>query len=198
MERSPPTGTTSRRSLLQRGTALAGAVALAGCTEDVGEELLPNEHWPVADLLPELPVHQRTDTLEVGIEELSTVEIEDVDGFATALEERGIALESVEEATETLRVEYVETDPERRGVLQVVARVAGAYAALVDAGFEARALELTFLESDGSAIGVAEIATDWAVEFNEGEISAGEYGELVAGTIESKREPPEPDVVSEE
>lgn len=198
MERSPSSGTTSRRFLLRRGTALAGAVALAGCTRDVGEELLPNEHWPVADLLPDLPVHQRKDVLEAGIEELSATDVEDVDGFEATLEEHGLEFESVEETTEMLRLEYVETDPERRGVLEVVARVAGAYAALVDAGFEARALELTFLESDGSAIGVAEIATEWAVEFNEGEISAGEYGELVAGTIESRREPPEPDVVSEE
>lgn len=199
MDRLPFSGGTSRRTVLRRsGIALAGALALAGCTEDVGEELPPNEHWPVSELVPELPVNRRKDVLVAGIEELSTADIEDVDGFVAALEEHDIALESVEEMVEKLSVEYVETDPERRGVLEVAGRVAGAYTALVDAGYEAKALELVFFEPDESAIGVVEIATDWAIEFNEGVLSAGEYAELVAGTIESKREPPEPDVAPDE
>ena len=59
-------------------------------------------------------------------------------------------------------------------------------------------LELVLFETDGSTIGVVEIATEWAIEFNEGALSAGEYGELVAGTIESKRKPPEPDVAPDQ
>lgn len=199
MDRLQFSGGTNRRTVLRRGgVALAGALALAGCTEDVGEELPPNEHWPVSDLVPELPVDRRKDVLVAGIEELSTADIEDVDGFVAALEEHDIALESVEEMVEKLSVEYVETDSERRGVLEVAGRVAGTYAALVDAGYEAKALEFVFFEPDESAIGVVEIATDWAIEFNEGVLSAGEYAELVAGTIESKREPPEPDVAPDE
>lgn len=180
--------------LLRGGAALAGALSLSGCTEDVGEELPPNERWPTAEVVPDLPVRQRSDVLEAGIEELSGAAVDDVDGFLAALEERGLDFESVEEVAERLHLEYVETDPERRGTYEVTGLVAGAYAALVDAGFEARALELVFVEADGATIGVAEVATEWAREFVEETLSTGEYGELVAGTIESKREPPDPDV----
>ncbi|WP_247000081.1 hypothetical protein [Halosolutus gelatinilyticus] len=193
-ERSVTRG-TSRRSALRRGAAaIAGTIALAGCTEDVGEELPPNEHWPIVEAVPDLPVRQRSDVLEARIEELSGLEIADVDGFTAALEERGVAFETVEEETEQLHLEYVETAPERHGTLEIVGSIAGAYAALVDAGFRALALELVFLEPDGETIGVAEIATEWAVRYVQDRLSAGEYGELVAGTIETRREPPEPDV----
>lgn len=199
MDRSAFSRATSRRTVLRRGgAALVSTFALAGCTEDVGEDLPPNERWPTAELVPELPVHEQTDVLRAGIEELSGAEIGDVDEFVAALEERTLEFEAVEEVAERLSLEYVETDPGRRGTLEVVAPVAGAYAALVDAGFETRALELVLFETDGSTIGVVEIATEWAIEFNEGALSAGEYGELVAGTIESKRKPPEPDVAPDE
>lgn len=183
--------------LRRGGAALAAAVGLSGCTGDVGEELPPNEHWPTAELLPDLPVHQRSDVLKDGIEALSTADIEDVEAFVAALEERDIEFEAVEEVADKLSVEYIERDPTNRGTLEVTGLVAGAYAALVASGFEARALELVFFERDGSALGVAEIDTEWAVEYDEGALSTGEYGELVAGTIKSLRTPPEPEVTPE-
>lgn len=196
MERRRVAGeATSRRSLLLRGgAAIAGTLALAGCTEDVGEEFPANEHWPSADLVPDLPVRERTEVLESGIEELSDADVADAEGFVAILEERDLRFESVERVVEGLHLEYVETDSERRGTLRVVALVAGAYAALVAGGFEGRGLELVFLEANGSTIGLAEVATERAVAFNEGALSASEYGELVAGTIETRRKPPDPDV----
>lgn len=200
MERSQTGGgRTSRRRLLRRtGATVAGSVLLAGCTEDVGEELPPNEHWTVANLLPDLPVHERMRVLVAGIEDLSDESITDVETFVTALEERGLELESVEVVVEQLHLEYVEPDPERRGMLEVTGMIAGAYAALVAGGFEGRGLEVVVFETDGSTIGIVEIATEWAVEFVEGGLTAEEYGELVAATIESRRTPPEPDVAPDE
>lgn len=191
--------TASRRSLLRRGgAALVGSFALAGCTEDVGEELPANEHWPVAGLLPDLPVRERSEILEDRIEAFADDDVGDVDEFVAALEERGLEFESVEEVVELLHLEYAEANLERRGTLEVTGAVAGAYAALVDGGFEARGLELVFSEADGSTVGVLEIATAWALEYNEGILSTAEYGELVAGSIESRREPPEHDVAPDE
>lgn len=191
--------TTSRRSLLRRGgAALAGSLALAGCTEDVGEELPANEHWPVADRLPDLPVQERSDVLEAGIEAFADADVDDVDGFVAVLEERGHEFESVEAVVELLHLEYAAASLARRGTFEVTGAVAGAYAALVDGGFEARGLELVFAEPDGSTVGVVEIATEWALEYNEGALSAAAYGELVAGSIESRREPPEHDVAPDE
>lgn len=189
----------TRRTVLRRGAgALAVSVALAGCTEDVGEEFPPNDHRPVADLVPDLPVRDRRDVLVDGIEDLAAADIDDLESFLSALEERGLEFESVSEVADVLHLEYVGPDLERTGTLAVAAAVAGAYAALVAADFEARALELVLLTSPESPFGVLEIATDWAVEFDEGALSAAAYGELVAGTIESVHEPPEPDVAPEE
>ena len=189
----------SRRALLRRGgAAVATAVALAGCTEDVGEELPANEHRPVADLVPDLPVRERSDVLEEGIEALADADVGDVEAFVTVLEDRGVEFESVEEVVELLHLEYRASALERRGTLDVVAAVAGAFAALVDGGFEGRGLELVFAEADGSTVGVLEVATEWAADYNAGSLSTAEYGELVEGSIESRRDPPEHDVAPDE
>lgn len=200
MERPSATGRTARRRpLLRRGAlALAGAVALAGCTEDVGEELPGNEHRPVADLVPDLPVRERSDVLEDGIEALADADVAGVGDFLMVLEERGVEFEAVEEVVELLHLEYRASALERRGTLDVVAAVAGAFAALVAGGFEGRGLELVFAEADGSTVGVLEVATEWASDYNAGELSTGEYGELVEGSIESRRDPPEHDVAPDE
>lgn len=58
---------------------------------------------------------------------------------------------------------------------------AGAYTALTEGGFEARTLELVFLESDGSTIDVVEVAIEWATKFNEGDC-------LVGSLVNSSRE----------
>lgn len=198
-ERSPPNRRIGRRAAILRGaTAIAGTLALAGCTDDVGEELPANEHWPIADLVPDLPVEQRESVIEARIEELSAAEIDDVDSFVAELESRNVEFESVAEVADLLHLEYVETDLERRGTLELAGSVAGAFAALVDAGVEPRGLELVVFETDGTTIGVVEIATEWATAYNEGALSAGAYGEHVAATIESRREPPDPDVAPEE
>jgi len=199
MDRPPATASTSRRTLLKRGAlTLVPAVALAGCTSDVGEELPGNEHWPVSGFIPDLPIEQRHETMAARIEEFAAADIRDIEGFVAVFEDRGVAFESVEEVADQLHLEYVEPDPEERGFLHIFGAVAGAYASLVDAGVEPRALELVLFETDGSTIGVGEIATDWASAYNEGDFSAAAYGEHVITTVESRREPPEPGVEPEE
>lgn len=198
MDRSSRETATRRTALLRAGAALAGTLALSGCTQDVGEELPANEHWPISEFVPELPVDERSAVLEAGIEALSDAEIDDVDGFVATLEDRGFEFEAVEEVADLLHLEYVERNPVRNGTYEVAGLVAGAYAALVDAGFEARGAELVFSAANGNTIGVVEVATEWATAFNEGTLSTGEYGEHVAATIESRRQPPEPDVAPDE
>lgn len=189
----------SRRRLLHRGgTALVVSIALAGCTEDVGEELPANKHWPSTELAPNLPVREQSEILERRIEEVSGPSITDIEDFVTVLDDRGIEFESVTEVVGMLHVEYIETDIRRRGILNVTGMIAGAYAALVIEGFDGRGLELVVFGADGSTIGIIEIATRWAVEFNKGVLSAAEYGELVAGTIETKRTPPQHDIAPDE
>lgn len=185
-------GFVTRRRLLRRGgVGLAATVALAGCTEEIGEELPPTEEEPVSERVPDLPVTERTEILEAGISAFEGVEIADTDAFKEELDEYGVAIESVEEELEVLTVEYVEQDRRTAGVLHNVGPIAGAYASLLEAEYDAEALEITILDPDSTTFGAAEIETIIAEEYNRDELTAKEYGELVSGTIETRRLPPD-------
>lgn len=164
---------------------------MAGCTEDIGEEFPPAEEEPVSELRPDLPVTERTEVLEEGIVAFEGVDVPDIETLEAELEEYGVAIESVEEELEVLTVEYVEQDRRNAGVLDNLGPIAGAYASFVDAGFEGEALELTILDPDSTTFGAAEIETIIIDRYNRGELTAKEYGELVAGTIETRRLPPD-------
>ncbi|WP_255167611.1 hypothetical protein [Natrononativus amylolyticus] len=190
-------GGLSRRRAL-RLCGVAGVAALAGCTEDVGEELPANTKWPVSELKPALPVTERTDVLEERIEAMAEREIDDVDAFADAFEEYALEVESVEETEDVLTIEYVNTKLYEEGNLHDIGPIAGAYAALVDAGHGSDVLGITILDAAPASFGSASIDGAWAQRYNEDELTAKEYGELVAGTVESKRHPPEVGVSPDE
>lgn len=176
----------NRRAVL-RWCGLLGLSGLAGCTRDVGEQFPPNEKAPVSELRPDLPVAERTDVLEAGITELSSQSIGDEEALTRALEEHGVTIESTERVLDALELEYVADRSRERGPLYGIGRIAGAYAALVESGYDARVLEITVLQPTGSAYGVAEVETKYAKRYNAGRLSAKEYGELIAGSIESER-----------
>ncbi|MFC4437337.1 MULTISPECIES: hypothetical protein [Natrialbaceae] len=194
MESGFPSGNASRslrrRRLLQLG-GLGGLLLLSGCTEDVGEELPPNTEWPVAELKPELPVAERTEVLEERIQAMADAEITDEDEFAEAFDEYAFEIESVEREQEVLTVEYVSTERYAEGTLHDVAPIAGAFAALLESDYDALALSITTLDGAPAAYGSAYVEAEWAEAYNEGELTAKEYGELVEGTVESERQPPE-------
>ncbi|WP_306057708.1 hypothetical protein [Natronococcus wangiae] len=180
----------NRRRLLQLAS-LGGVSLLSGCTEDVGEELPPNREWPVAELKPKLPVEEQTEVLEERIEAMADAEIADEDEFAAAFDEYAFEIESVEREREVLTVEYVSTERYAEGTLHDVAPIAGAFAALLESGYDVLALGITALDGAPAAYGSASVEAEWTEAYNEGGLTAKEYGELVAGTIESERQPPE-------
>lgn len=188
----PGPSSRSRRAVLRRGAiALAGMASLAGCVEEMGEEFPPNTKTPVSERVPELPVTEKTDKLEEGITAMADEGIDDPESFGTAIEEYGIEVESVEVEFDVLTIEYINTELYEYGNIQDVAPIAGAYAALIDSGYGATALEITILDAAASSFGAAEIGTGLAEQYISGEFTAKEYGELVAETIESKRHPPD-------
>ncbi|NKE34740.1 hypothetical protein GWG54_02705 [Natronococcus sp. JC468] len=182
--------TRTRRRLLRVGGAV-GVALLSGCTADVGEQLPPNRKQPTSELTPELPVRERTTLLEERIEAFDGATIEDEDGFAAAFDDDALEVESVERSQEVLTIEYVNTESYAEGDLHDVGAIAGAFAALLESRYDAVALGITILDDAPSAFGAAEIDADWARRYNEGDLSAAEYGELVAGTVETARQPPE-------
>lgn len=189
-ETAPRSALVSRRRLLQAG-GLTGLVALSGCTEDVGEEFPPNTKWPTAELTPELPVEEQTDVLEERIETMADASITDEDEFAAAFDEYALEVEAVEREQDVLTIEYINTELYAEGNLHDIAPIAGAFAALLDNGYDAFALGITILDAAPASFGSVSIDGDWAVAYADGDLSAAEYGELVMTTVESKRHPPE-------
>lgn len=182
-----------RRHLLRRaGLATAGVAALAGCTD---ANLKQAEAQPplLEDLLHEeeldLPVSQKFEKVAAGVEAAADADVESVDDFEAFLDERGISVESVDEllveGESHLALEFEESG--EGGVLEPVGVVAGAYAALVEAGHDSEALEATLRDPAGRTFGEFEVVRDWAERYADGEVSAAKYGGLVLDTLESSR-----------
>lgn len=187
-----------RRRVLARGVGALGiAAGLSGCVEEVGEQFPPNREWPTGEYAPALPTAERSDVVESGIEAFEGREIGGETEFEDALEEYGIAVEAVEREQRVLTVEYVATDLDNGGTLHDVGPIAGAYAALVGTDYEAEFLEMTILDDDSSSFGAAEVETSWVLDYNRGRYTAAEYGELVTGTIETRRVDPDVEAESE-
>ena len=180
---------SSRRTLLRWGAVL-GLSTLAGCTEEIGREFPPNKKAPLSEIVPEIPVKKRTTVLEMGITGLDTEAITTEEEFTTTLEAAGIEIESLSKTYDVLKLEYTTQRSQDEGVLHELGPIAGAYAALVDAGYTATALDVTIAHTDSSTVGFVEVSTENAARYNAGEYSAAEYGELVASSIKSKRNPP--------
>ncbi|MFB1062853.1 hypothetical protein [Natrinema sp. H-ect4] len=188
---------STRRRFLQGGTVVA-AVGLAGCIEEMGTEFPKNTEWPVSEYVPDLPVEERSAILVERITELADADISDPGGLASTLEEYEMTVESVERDRDVLTLEYVNTDRDDEGNIHDVALLAGGYAALIDAGYDAVALGATILDDAPASYGSATVETVRAAEYNTGELTAAEYGELVVSTIESQRYEPEVGVSPEE
>lgn len=188
---------TTRRRLLQSG-AVAALTAAAGCIEEMGTEFPKNEKWPVSEYLPSLPVDERRAVLRERISDLADAEITDPDGLVSTLEEYDLSVESVAHEQDVLTLEYVNTDRHDEGNVHDIALLAGGYAALIRAGYDATALGATILDDAPASYGSATVETPWAVAYNEGEWTAAEYGELVVTTIESQRYEPTVDVSTDE
>ncbi|MFA9501265.1 hypothetical protein ACERIM_00620 [Natrinema sp. H-ect1] len=189
--------TRTRRRFLRAGTVAATA-ALAGCIEEMGTEFPTNEKWPISEYVPSLPVAERSAILEERIPELAGADITDPEGLGSALEEYDVAVESIERERDVLTLEYVNTDRHDEGNVHDVALLAGGYAALIETGYDAVALGATILDDAPASYGSATVETTYAEEYNAGELTAAEYGELVVSTIESQRYEPGVDVSPDE
>ena len=150
-------------------------------------ELPPNEKAPVSEWRPDLLVTERTELLARGITALSTQQIAGQAAFKTELENHGVTIVSSKRVHDVLEIKHVANRSRERGPLYGIGRIAGAYAALVETGYDARLLKVTVLQPTGSAYGVAEIETKYAKQYNNRVLSAKEYGELVADSLKSER-----------
>lgn len=184
-----PKPSRTRRGVL-RAAGAAGAFLLAGCTQDVGEEFPPNREWPISEYKPELPVEERSAMMGERIEAMADADVAEPEDLRTELPD-GMKVESAERERDVLHVQYASDDRYATGVLHHVASLAGAYAALVDAGYDAVAMSITVLDDAPSTYGHATVETVWAEAYVASEETAKKYGEHVAGTVETTREPPE-------
>lgn len=181
-----------RRKFLRRAGATVAAVgSLSGCTS---HRLQKSEREPpLVDGISEeevhLPVSQPLGVAEAGIENGATAEIQHLGGFESYLVDVGLTVESLEERVEDgerlLTLEYVAEETFDQGLMHHLGIVAGGYATLVESGHDAEKLEAHLLDSSMQEFGEYEIRRRWAVEFNEGELTAREYAHEIAVTVET-------------
>lgn len=193
---SPDRSRLSRRTAL-RWCAIGSLSSLAGCTADVGAEFPPNEKVPLARYLPDVPVEKRTDVLGAKIAALAAEDIADEEDFESALEAADIAVESLKTTYGILQLEFLARAPRDEGLLGEIGSIVGGYAALIDAGHDTTTLKMTIRDRESSTYGAAEATAKDAKRYNVGDLSAKEYGELVASSIESKRDSPDVEGVSD-
>jgi hypothetical protein len=136
-----------------------------------------------------------------------------VEAFEAYLEVQGILVEEVLETEGIIEVPMEEVDEEaeepvadegdveegpvevpiveleyviEEGAVHTIGIVAGAYAALIEAGHDSELLEATVLNPADAPFGLYEIETTWAEEYNAGEISAAEYADEILVTVETE------------
>ena len=158
----------NRRKVL---IGLGGSIAIAGCTGDTDEEEPepeeeepePEETESEPDIDNEALAQQAADVID---EELGLDPVDENDpGW--------------EIAGEDWFVEYF-TSGDQRFDFQVVG---GAYAGIVDSGFEYNAVLMGNEEEIGAGGYNAEIEREWAVEFMNDEISEDEYLDRIEDTV---------------
>lgn len=176
-----------RNFLIRGGVAIGCATLLGGCTEQRLEEA-KREPEAVDDFYAEeevpLPVDQKLGIGADGVRTAEGVEIADIEALEEFLEERGFAVEKIEEEVvehePIVSLEYVVTETIDRGLMHHLGIVAGGYATLVAAGDESEKLEASLFQPDGKKFGEYEVRHHWAEEYNAGELSAKEYvGEVL-------------------
>lgn len=173
----------NRRDFLTRGAVAVGSIAaLSGCTEETLEQAEKNP-LPIDEAVAEeeidLPVDQRLEAAGEGIDRAEDAEIESVDDLETYLVEQGVQVEALEEKEAAglpiVSLEYVDEEVIERGMMHNLGIVAGGYAALVAADHDSEKLEASLLAPDGETFGEYTIESEWAEEYDDGEITAREY-----------------------
>lgn len=110
----------------------------------------------------------------------------DVTAFEESLRDEGIDVSSAEQDGDTLSLEYETSRTDEGAVEAEGAIVAGSYADLTGDGYESDRLEVTIYQAaTGERIADYHIESEWAQQYNDGEISSVEYEERVTETIDT-------------
>lgn len=156
------------RVRLRRRSLLALLAAGAGCA---GSDPTPTPSPTPRDL----PARFRRNLRLAGYEVVS-LDAGESGGSTSSGETRG----------PTTLVYRVET-ASRSAVESSVRSVASSFASVVGAGWEPGRLEATVRGPDG-VLATFGVEAAWARAFNAGEITAGEYGERIAATVDASRQ----------
>lgn len=203
----------NRRTFLHRGgVSTAALVVLSGCTEETLEEAETRPPFLDFDVEEfDLPVNEQLDVVEEGVLRAEEAEIENTDNFEAYLEDQDISVEGlaeedkiIEEKLEieredvdvveeephgeglVLELEYVQPERTETGTLSAIGLIAGGYATLVEAGYDAEKLEATVLDSEHTSFGSFDVLTSWAEEYNEEITTARVYGSKPRTAVKSE------------
>jgi hypothetical protein len=105
--------------------------------------------------------------------------------FRTVVSDYVYSVDSMTRTGDILILEYTSTASSEDEVAREIGGVAGAYAEAVNQSWSIERLEAGIYARDGDAAGDFYIKRDWAVAYNEGEITLEEYSRRVAETLQA-------------
>ncbi len=86
---------------------------------------------------------------------------------------------------DTATLEYVTNATNESAALQEMGLISGGYAGLMTGGWNTEGMNVTAVSSAGEPVRTFHIESSWAQQYNNEEISATEYIQLVRGTAET-------------
>lgn len=86
---------------------------------------------------------------------------------------------------DTVTLEYVTNATDESAALQEMGMISGGYAGLMSGGWNTEGMNVTVVSSAGEPISTFHVESSWAEQYNNEEISATEYIQLVRGTSET-------------
>ncbi|MFD1515140.1 FxLYD domain-containing protein [Halomarina rubra] len=104
--------------------------------------------------------------------------------FEEFLQSEGISVEEVAVEGDRAQIDYTMLATTQSEIVEEMGTVSGAYAALVDDGWQTSGLDATILASDGSVAGTFSLEADMAQAFANGEISNEEFGQTLIESLE--------------
>ncbi|EMA38487.1 hypothetical protein C447_10042 [Halococcus hamelinensis 100A6] len=152
---------------------------------------------PTATEVASTPAEALPDTVQVSEAEVDTptaIETETGDQgpeyyetlIQAGLSNEGVAVESVDTTAGSTYLEYTTISTTQGDLASEIGMVAGAYAFAIGDGYESSDMQVTVLGADGSEIGTYEVQSEWAEQYNNGEITGEEFSIRVLETLETE------------
>jgi hypothetical protein len=145
-----------------------------------GMALVPTDDTPTEPSNQDNQQQQQSQPEELTDEQIQTV-------MEAYISTEGIEVEDATEQNGVVYFEYTTQETTQMGIASEMGTVAGAYAGAVDQGWDVNRMEVTVLGPAGDEIGTYRVQTEWANQYQSGQITRDEFSRRVLQTLEANQ-----------